>query len=89
MMYSSQRKIFVSFIKKARKDNSVAKKGESYIKVKRNKYSAPEYFKTTKELDRKYPREITISEPELKRILKEYEESNQDVKEFVKIYFDL
>lgn len=90
MMYSSQRRIYVSFIKKAAKDNSVCKKGESYIKVKNDKYSTPELFKCIEELDEKHPRYITISEPEFIRILSEFlKGDSKSIKQFVKTYFDL
>lgn len=89
MIYSSSRNIYVSFIQKARKDNSIVKKGESYIRVKRDKYSNPELFKNIDELDKKYPRRLDISEPELRKILDEFKENNQPSKEFLQLYFKL
>ena len=89
MIYSNARNVYISYINKANKNNSVCKKGESYIRVKEHKYGSFKLFKTLEELDKKYPRILRISEPELRIILSDFKESNQEAKEFLVKYFKL
>lgn len=89
MIHSNSRGVYVSFVNKARKDNSVCKKGESYIRVKKNQFSAFELFRTLDDLDKKYPRTLVVSEPELRRILDDFKEVSISSKEFLLKYFEL
>lgn len=89
MIYSSSRGVYVSFIQKARRDNSVAKKGQSYIRAKRDKYAKFELFKNIDNLDKKYPRMLNVSELELRKILDDFIVSTNEAKEFLQIYFKI
>lgn len=89
MIYSGTRDVYISFVQKARKDNSVVKKGESYIRVKQSKYSNFELFKNKEALDKKYPRMLQVTEPELRRILDEFKTSDKSSEELIGFYFNL
>lgn len=89
MIYSSSRRIYFSVIEKARKDNSIVNKGESYIRVKKDKFSKYELFKNFDELDKKYPKHLCISYPELIDLLNTFNPSTIKAKEFLDIYFKI
>lgn len=71
-IYSSKRGVYTCFVKNARKDNPVVKKGESYYWVRKDKFSNKEYFKTVDELNDAYPIKYVVSSKQLHLLLSEY-----------------
>ena len=69
VIYDSRRLIYINRIAFAKKDNKVVKKGESYIWVKRTKYSPIEYFRNEKELDKVYPEYFRLSKKDVYDII--------------------
>lgn len=85
--FCNKRNIYVCFVDKAVKDNSVCKKGESYIWVKSSKYALKEFFKTEKDLNKKYPEIISVSINDICKLLNKFKKSEEkDSYNFVKKY---
>lgn len=61
-IYDESRYCYVCRVEKAKKDNPVARKGDSYIWAQKSKFSKKEYFKTEEDLDRKYPHHVKMKE---------------------------
>lgn len=54
-IYCKERQVYITEIKKARKDNTAVKAGQPYLRVKKGIYGITQYFKDYKALDKKHP----------------------------------